>query len=93
MHYERRVAPHDLDAAAIAASLYPATSSAVRVRSDARKDKVKAKETLPSPIWSYLSNNKIDSSRLPAPERSAFSTSAAVTLLLTTQATSCTVAG
>jgi len=36
------VAPHDLVAAAIAASRYSATSSAVRVRSDARKDKVKA---------------------------------------------------
>ena len=87
------MAPQDLVAAAIAPSRYLATSSAVRVRSAARKERVKANETLPSPIWSYRSNNKIDSSKFPAPERSAFSTSAAVTLLLTTKATSWTVAG
>ena len=65
----------------------------MRVRSDARNERVNARETFPSPIWSYRSNSVIDSSKSPAPVLNAFSTETALTELATTNATSCTVAG
>ena len=63
------------------------------MRSDARNERVKARETFPSPIWSYRSKSVMDSSKSPAPAFNAFSTATALTEFATTSATSCTVAG
>ena len=69
-----KTAPHFFAADAIAVSRYFETSSAVSVRSAARKTSVKANEILPSPIFEYRSKSVMLSNNSPAPSRRALST-------------------